>query len=94
MDTVGFLRPFNDPDLPSGILDFCGSKLSWEELCDKMKGNAVTLGNRVGRKILKWLMLGGSLSRVFARKLVCMDGDLPSRSLDFCDSKLSCQGIL
>ena len=53
MDTVGFLRPFNDPDLPSGIFDFCGSKLSWDELCDRMKGNAVTLWNRVERKILK-----------------------------------------
>ena len=42
-----------DGDLPSGILDFCDSKLSCKEFCDKMKGNTVTLGVQDERNVLK-----------------------------------------
>ena len=34
--TDGLLRPFSDPDFPSGILDFWGSKFSVNEFCNKI----------------------------------------------------------
>ena len=32
----GFLRPFSEPDLPSGILDFWGSRFSVDEFCNNI----------------------------------------------------------